>query len=503
MGQELNLPPPQPMVSAIVPLPEHLDLAIQCVESLVRDQTYPREQFEVLVMTNGSEPALEKRIEALLGPEDRMIRHETTNLPLLYNLGARHARGRLLFFTESHCIVEPECLEELAAFLAAHDYDGASCQSISIPPRNGWGRMEERFHGRSLRTFSEDGDWRKTLRRGFAIYRDIYLREGGFEPEFDYFAEWELAARLHSRRVRLGYAEAAKVQHPYTTEANQLLRVVREFTRGECAYRASHPAEYCERYFGRAADWAEREAFRPPLARVLCRASWRRLWQGRQGGGWALAQTQAQALARWLPVALLGPRGPLLQARARLWLAVARSWLWRWHDERLYRAYCDAYALMVRLSRLEFVAEHLAASAQAPPPLSAMRLGELDDAWLIGFHPVERWGDEAFRWTGPVALVRLGLPRESYEVRIETRALRQAHVPLCLWIFFNRHSLPPGASQWDDGALVFRIEPSMFAPGPEQHLILTCNPLRPWTMGVPDRRELGLPIFSITFANLQ
>jgi len=57
-------------------------------------------------MTNGTEPALEKRVEALLGLEDRMIRHETTNLPLLYNLGARQARGRLLFLTESHCIFE-------------------------------------------------------------------------------------------------------------------------------------------------------------------------------------------------------------------------------------------------------------------------------------------------------------------------------------------------------------------------------------------------------------
>jgi hypothetical protein len=39
----------------------------------------------------------------------------------------------------------------------------------------------------------------------------------------------------------------------------------------------------------------------------------------------------------------------------------------------------------------------------------------------------------------------------------------------------------------------------MFTAGPEQLLILTCNPLRPWTLGVPDRRELGLPIFSIEF----
>ena len=39
----------------------------------------------------------------------------------------------------------------------------------------------------------------------------------------------------------------------------------------------------------------------------------------------------------------------------------------------------------------------------------------------------------------------------------------------------------------------------MFEQSPEQRLIFTCNPLRPWKFGVPDRRELGLPTFSIAF----
>jgi hypothetical protein len=43
----------------------------------------------------------------------------------------------------------------------------------------------------------------------------------------------------------------------------------------------------------------------------------------------------------------------------------------------------------------------------------------------------------------------------------------------------------------------------MFEQSPEQRLIVTCNPVRPWTFGVPDRRELGLPIFSIAFQRLE
>jgi hypothetical protein len=338
--------------------------------------------------------------------------------------------------------------------------------------------------------------------RGFAIYRRIFLEEGGFEYEYDRFAEHALAARLHSRGRRLGYAAGATVRHRYTTGLAQLFPFVRDFSRGECAYRMSHPRDYCERYFGYSEDWVEREAFRPELARALCRASWRSLRQDLTGGDRALARGQAHALGRWLPVALLGPRWPLLQARWRLWLAISRSWLWRWSEERLYRAYCDAYARMVRVSRLEFIAEHLVSSRPVPPIATTYRPGEMDDEGLVGFHAIERWGDETFRWSGPVALIRLGLPQETYEVHLETRALRRAPPPLHLRVFFNWHRLPAAALRWQEGTLSFRIESSMFAPGPEQHLILTCNPLRPWTVGVPDRRALGLPIFSIDFAPL-
>ena len=276
----VNREPPQPDVSVIVALPDHQGLAIACVESLVREQTYPRDSFEVIVVTDGSDSALDSRVKALLGRQDRMITRVTTNLHLLYNLGAREARGKLLFITEPHCIVEPDCLGELVKFFATHDYDGACCRSMSIHPPNGWARMEERLHETYLQMFSRQDDWRKVLLRGFAIYRDTYLQEGGFEHAFNRFAEWALAAKLHSRGHQLGYASAAAVRHPFTTTSRQLFPSVRDFARGECAYRATSPVDYCERYFGHSEEWAQRESFRLSLGRSASWAILRSLWGG-------------------------------------------------------------------------------------------------------------------------------------------------------------------------------------------------------------------------------
>ena len=494
--------PPQPEVSVIVALPDHRGLAIECVESWVREQTYPRECFEVIVVTDGSDPGLDTSVKELLGPEDQMICHETTNELLLYDVGARQARGKLLFITEPHCIAERECLEELVKFFLAHSYDGACCRSIGICA-NPMARMEERFFESGFRTFSREGDWRKVLLRGFAIYRDVYLQAGGFEHGFNRFGEWALAAKLHSQGRRLGYAAGATVRHLYTNNFRELVPPVKDFARGECAYRASSPVEYCERYFGHVEEWAQRESLRPSIARSACRPIWRSLWSGALGGGgWSMLQAQAKALLLFLPTAVLGPRWRLLSYRWLLWMAMARYWVWRFNDRKLYRAYCDAYDRMTRFSRIEFVADHLASSVPEPQESYDYRLSEVREEWLVGFHAIEQWENEPFRWSGPVSILRLRIPTGSYEVKIETRSLRKAAVPLCLGVFFNRHKVASSSIQFSNGLLSFQIHSSMFEQSPEQRLIFTCNPLRPWKVGVPDRRKLGLPMFLIEFTPL-
>ena len=264
-------PPWQPEVSVVVPLPDHRGAALECVQSFVRDQTYPRGRFEMIVLSDGSDPALDDRVKALLGPQDQIVTHRTTNLYLLYHLGALEAKGKLIFITEPHCIAEPTCLEELTTFFDTRDYDGACCSSTGICV-NAWARVERRYSDATFQVFSQPGHWRKVFWKGFAIHRDVYLEEGGLEPQFSRFSECVLGAKLHSRGRRLGYATRATVRHKNLTSPFRLFPFIRAFSRGECTYRAAAPAEYCERYFGYVEEWTQREAFRPVLARVLCRA---------------------------------------------------------------------------------------------------------------------------------------------------------------------------------------------------------------------------------------
>jgi hypothetical protein len=114
----LRRPLDEPEVSVILPMPDHRGYAERAVTSWTEGQTFARDRYEVIVASDGADAALDERVEPLLGPADRAIREDGATEIELYDKAARAARGRLLVFTEPHCIAEPDFIEEMVAHLA-------------------------------------------------------------------------------------------------------------------------------------------------------------------------------------------------------------------------------------------------------------------------------------------------------------------------------------------------------------------------------------------------
>jgi hypothetical protein len=201
----------------------------------------------------------------------------------LHDHGARAARGEWLLFTEGHTVAEPDCLSALLGYLADREssHAGAAIRSLPDGSSNPISKCERRWYADGFDEWSREGDWRKVTMRGFALRRQAYLDAGGFEHRVGCFAETALAATLADRGDHLGYAPAAAVKHYDATELGPLLAYVREYREGELAFRASHPADFCERWFG-ALPPAEGRAARAGLwLRYLrARARFSRPWLG-------------------------------------------------------------------------------------------------------------------------------------------------------------------------------------------------------------------------------
>lgn len=479
-----------PRFSVIVPLMDNRGIVKDCLTAWTRGQTFPRDAFEVIVVSNGSEDALDAVTLPLLAPGDRLVHEVSTNRCKVQDRGAREARGQWLLFTESHVIPEPQFLTEMEHYLSRHDYVGACCRSIGVA-ENFLARARQELFEMEYQKFCQEGHWHKVIIHGFALRRDVYLEAGGLPHDCQTFGEKVLAATLRARGCRLGYAAGAAVRHYYREDFAELLEGIEGYVGGELEYRAANPGldrigfTYLPALTSRHP--AREAALRDRLFRTLTRDLFRRgLWYGSIYSIKACVQTW---IGSWLP-GLLGPRWPLRQA-------ALRCYLWRFHHSRLLQGYQDFWNRGVDFIRLKH-------AARPPAPANAgwqeglYPISAISENDTYGFHGLEQYQQRWFRWTSRAALLCFRLQAGNYQVRLDTAGLRGPKLPR-LQVFFNQHRLPPETITFQDGIISFPLSAPAFAASAEPSLVIVCEPSQPWKHGSLDRRELGLPVFSLEF----
>ena len=470
-----------PEASVIIALTDDRGLGPSAVESATRRQTCPRDAYEVIVVTDGDAPAREPRIRALLGPGDRLAAGATRNGAALADQGARLARGRILFFTEGHCELGPDTVGELIAFFDQGEHD-AACVSATGRSASTFARMEQRVFDEYFQAWREPGDWRKVLFRGFAILRRVYQDAGGFESRYGLFADRALAATLHARDYRTGWVERATIVHGNVRRYRELRESIAGYVAGELAYRQTHDAGYCARYFGEPAEWAEWRDRGPEEVRLAL---------------WAVASSLTAA-----PLALSGEEINLLggalfgrtwaRARGRAGVVWARL---RYRaipgeGERRYRAYAALWVWTARLAAADYLAS-AGPPARPAVPAGDVSVADLDRYRSFGFHAVERLSDRPFRWTGRLAGIRLALPPGRHHVTLHTEPLRPPGVVSVCW---NGRRLR--AVDRRDREISFDVTAPPDAGSP-QSLVLLVEPVRRRDLSPGERRQLGLPLFGL------
>ncbi len=467
-----------------------------CLDSWIRRQTHDRSRYEVIVVSDGANPALDEGARRLLAPPDVLTVHPVPQPFELYTLGARLARGKFLFVVESHSRGHPDCLREMLAYLEAGGYDAASCRIVGADYEGHWlSRLSRRKNEELL---AADDAWRRVQIGGSAIRRATYEAVGGFEHEFNKFAPAALSAKLREGGRAMGHASQSIVYHVDSPELGEVVAPMRDYLLGEMAYRSRYPAEYCERYFGRCARWALRGDHRPDLSRRIFGAALRAL-PAHLGRASTLG-TLVGCLGRLAPVAALGWRWH----RQRTWwlarMAVARAWWWRRDDGRSYAAFGQARRHFDAHFRATALETYFAARPAPSAVDERLALAEVDPGRLGGFYPAEQRPEGSFRWTKAAAAVEVALAPGDYLVRVRVLSFRPSNEPPRTRVYFDGHRLRRVSTGSDtDG--VYALKGSMFRGRREgRHtIVLVCAPFWPSRLGQADVRELGLPLSSLTF----
>ena len=245
-----------PRFSVIIPLEFHRGQAVRCVRGWAAGQLFPREQFEIVIVSPAGHPTAElNEIRGLLGPQDRVLEFDRHHDMDLCAKAAESASGELLFFTESHCLPEPGTLAAADAVARDPEWAGFSGRSIPITG-NLLSEIEAEWYRPGIEFGMNEHPWRKVLDQCFVVRRSAYFQAGGFDPAFGHFAEWLIAARFYALGLTIGYAPTVRIHHLYIGEFGEWHRFTADFVQGQMAYLAEEPGDPLTTMFDEVPDWS-------------------------------------------------------------------------------------------------------------------------------------------------------------------------------------------------------------------------------------------------------
>lgn len=485
-----------PRVSVLLPMGDHRGLAMPAVQSWAQCQDASPAEYELILVLSSHVAYLRPDLQPLLRENDRIIDGQGVELEQ-YHQAATLARGDILFFTEPHCLAEPNTVSELIRYLDHTNVDGVCARTIPICV-NAMGRAESSVFDAGIAAWSRPEHWVKVIIRGFGIRRRSYEEIGGFRYRYDRFAEWLMSADLRSRGYQIDYVPEVAVNHRYGDNFGLFDQDIREFTDGESLFREECDSpSFIRDFFGHPPEWFEARSARnaPPLAvvspllnRVMRRA----------GASSPLRERAAfREAGRWLFARLLA--GQCIEARFSLavrWAQV-RFWL-SLTDGQRQAAFADYYTSTTSLCRIRYALRRPSSEPVTVGARADLQVTTMDERDLWGFYPGESHLGLPFRWTRSLAAIRVGLGAGCHEVSISLAGVRPLNVEREVRLFLNDRELPGPTLDESSWSLQTTIPESACAGGGTHWLTFHTERWEHPDVLSTDQRHLGLPVHAVT-----
>lgn len=214
-----------PLISVVIPAYNSAETLHACLEAL-ESQTLARSQYEVIVVDDGSADAT---AEIARGHESVILLSQPRRGPAAArNLGARHAKGVILLFTDADCVPSPDWIEVMSASFSRDDIIGVAggirTRQRGLIPRFIQLEFDDRFDKLAKQPSI---DFICTATGGFT--RDVFLESGGFREDLLGAEDAELSFRLASLGHKMVFVPQAIVYHSHPQS-------LFEYARRKCRY---------------------------------------------------------------------------------------------------------------------------------------------------------------------------------------------------------------------------------------------------------------------------
>jgi glycosyltransferase involved in cell wall biosynthesis len=231
-----------PTVSVVVPTYNRLARLRHVLDAL-ETQTYPRERFEVVVVSDGSNDGTDEYLGgARFGFELTVVTQPNQGPAVARNRGVASARGSIVLFVDDDVVATPRLVEEHVASHEARINDAVVIGPMITPPdfaMQPWVAWEQHMLYKQYDAMNK-GVYGPTFRQFYtgnaSLPRRRFLDSGGFDARFRRAEDVELAFRLDVDGVAWVWNPNAIGHHYADRPFASWLRTARDYGTNEVVF---------------------------------------------------------------------------------------------------------------------------------------------------------------------------------------------------------------------------------------------------------------------------
>jgi glycosyltransferase involved in cell wall biosynthesis len=211
-----------PIVSVIIPTYHDWDSLKLCLDSL-KKQTYPQENFEVLVINNDPNDFPPYKVES---GNVKLLQEFSPGSYIARNLGIFHAKGKIIAFTDSDCIPLSTWLSNAVNRFKS---EPSSENSIFAGQINVFPKQRNNPNIIEIFSMNFELNQEKYVKKKRFATANVFIKKiffemvGNFNGSLKSNGDFEFASRAVKRNIDIKYCKNCQVDHPARFRFKQIL----------------------------------------------------------------------------------------------------------------------------------------------------------------------------------------------------------------------------------------------------------------------------------------